>query len=324
MVCLFLFGLVWLLLMGFTTRQVINGLVVQEAARSWPRAAALVESSQLVETKDGSDIYFRADVVYRFRAEGQELLARRVRLSPLTGSRSWAEAMVQRYPEGARTEAFYRPGDPAQCCLEPGISPGQVTFAWFLIPCDLVGCAMLLIALRARRGRRIWGLRPEPQALGPLQGLNPDRISPLIAGCLSLGVASLLVQAPNSLMFDMEPPWGVLAGEAIFVAGTTVATWMAVRRRNAQPFRYLLIDRDGQRLRLPGETWISWQELRGIRVESQSSDDEEDSGGRFWILLEREGRSQPWRSFGSRVEAVELGKWLAAQTGLPWTGPDED
>ncbi|AUH49652.1 hypothetical protein CXB49_01795 [Chromobacterium sp. ATCC 53434] len=98
------------------------------AAQDWPVAVGTVERSA-VEWRlrrggdNGDQREYRADIVYRYQANGQTYRAGNVRIpdAGFGGSQTLAADTVGRYPAGSAVQVHYHPAKPAQACLETGV-----------------------------------------------------------------------------------------------------------------------------------------------------------------------------------------------------------
>ncbi|WP_434632893.1 DUF3592 domain-containing protein [Chromobacterium sp. CV08] len=121
------------------------------AAQDWPLAVGAVERSA-VEWRlrrggdNGDQREYRADVVYRYQANGRTYRAGNVRIpdAGFGGSQTLAADTVGRYPVGAAVSVRYNPADPQQACLEAGahwsVRAGQLLMLLFAA----AGVALLL------------------------------------------------------------------------------------------------------------------------------------------------------------------------------------
>jgi hypothetical protein len=137
---------------------------VQNLARAresvdWPKAPGRILSSRVLVSKstdsDGySSISYSARVEYEFFVQRRKFTGTRIAYGDYgSSSRSRHEEIVERYPEGGQVEVSYRPSQPEECLLEPGVK-GQT---WFLPLFGLVflipGMAMAIFLPRVMMKR---------------------------------------------------------------------------------------------------------------------------------------------------------------------------
>ncbi len=110
-------------------------------ARSWPTVEGEVVSSKVAGG--------RADIVYRYRVDGEEHTATRVFIGEYSGIESHARAIVAAYPPGAAT-VLYDPNDPGGSVLE-------IRFPWTSALLGMLGSILLGVAALLFRKKASFG-----------------------------------------------------------------------------------------------------------------------------------------------------------------------
>ena len=132
-------GLVAVLVVGFS---ILRG----QKSRSWPSVAGSILSSSISvhesTDEDGSTTTnYGVDLLYRYSVSGQEFQGtRRTFIDVHTSSRSRAEKILAKYPQGSSVTVHYDPQKPSTCVLEPGV--GWVSYLFLAL-----GLAFLLFGL---------------------------------------------------------------------------------------------------------------------------------------------------------------------------------
>ena len=86
-------------------------------ARYWQAVDGEILSSRVGVCHGKSTTYF-PDISYRYTVAGQMHLGRSVRFGPRQMSREDSEALVRRYPQGARVAVFVNPQAPENAILD--------------------------------------------------------------------------------------------------------------------------------------------------------------------------------------------------------------
>ena len=109
---------------GFTAIGV-NGLARGFQSRSWPSTEASITQSKVERRTSRSGVdrttAYHAIVTYEFTVQGTSYKGDRVTSSDMGRDSKTANRIVERYPEGSRTSVYYKPGEPSECLLEPGL-----------------------------------------------------------------------------------------------------------------------------------------------------------------------------------------------------------
>lgn len=112
-------------------------------SEQWVKVAGTVLESRLVETRQvrSTNPAYRAQVVYRYQADGREQRGMRVNFAgSSTVDRAGVEEDLRtRYAPGTVVTVFVDPADGAQSVLEPGVPPKAAVFVG-------LGVALLVIA----------------------------------------------------------------------------------------------------------------------------------------------------------------------------------
>ena len=116
------------------------------ASVTWPTAPGKITKSQVGVTTtrtrertnyDRTSRTYSAEIEYEFEAEGATFHGSRVTVvSDQFGDEAYAQATCEKYPVNKAVTVSYKPGDPAECLLEPGRWGGigfQLAFAGALI-----------------------------------------------------------------------------------------------------------------------------------------------------------------------------------------------
>ena len=125
-----IFLIVGVLLGGFLLWQLIKGM----KAKNWPTAQGRVIDSRVstsVSYDDDGDrsTTYGAEISYSYDIDGYEYSGHRRSFSDFSSSnRRRAEKIVARYAPGTNMPVYYRPDDPEESVLEPGINLVSVLF----------------------------------------------------------------------------------------------------------------------------------------------------------------------------------------------------
>ncbi len=108
------------------------------AAKSWPTTEGAIETSMMVRKLNGLKETFEAVIRYRYSVEGVEFESSSVR-SRGTGSAYQfdIDAVLEKFPVGARVPVYFDPANPQQSYLEVGVDwincvliVSPLLFAW--------------------------------------------------------------------------------------------------------------------------------------------------------------------------------------------------
>jgi hypothetical protein len=125
-------------------------MVVQVAPlATWVPTPATVVSVGLIPVQNHNGTSYQPSVTYRYSVNGTQYTSGRV--GPLTesASRSWAQSVIDRYPQGASVTAWYDPKHPANAIIDHHFAR---------IPLIMMGIGLvivLLVVLVAKRAQTL-------------------------------------------------------------------------------------------------------------------------------------------------------------------------
>ncbi len=134
---------------GITVR---TSLMVLKA-RNWPTVTCTVVSSQVRTHSGNHGSTYSVDVLYAYRMNGRDYKVNRYGF--MGGSSSGyagKQAVVSRYPPGARVICYVDPADPTQAVLERGFTPIMLIG---LLPLLFIGVGVLGFISFWRKSRRL-------------------------------------------------------------------------------------------------------------------------------------------------------------------------
>lgn len=117
-----------------------------KASERWPTTSGIVESSEVVRSRDSEgDTLFGADVVYSYTVDDREYESSKIGFGKdiKSSNSSRAYETINRYPKGKEVTVSYDPDRPEVAALEPGTSFGSYApyvFGWVFL---IAGCLML-------------------------------------------------------------------------------------------------------------------------------------------------------------------------------------
>ena len=261
-------------------------------------------------------------VVYEYEVDGRDYTADRIHLF-VWGSSDGREAreMVERFPEGIETTAYYDPDDPASARLLPGAAQVPAAMLLFFTPfhCVAIGVPLALFMSRSR-GYTEPSLR---QAIARDDGATAvlrSRAMPAWGTFLAvLGVGSFA--ATFGILFTAGSSAGWPTVLTILASITGVALVLAAVTRLCRPPRVTL-DRARRMLTRRG-VGLPFDSIAGIEVRQRPW----KGGGpgskefsRFTLVAERTGGCEPLelvRQIGLEDHSEPLAAWLREQIGLP-------
>ena len=128
-------GVVLFLVGGLFVVLAVSDYREGEATKAWPSTTAQIRSAHVDEDvrrdrdSDGSTRTHRTympAVSYEYVVDGTTYQGHRIRADDAIGSQERAHRIINRYPVGTETTAYYNPDDPGSAVLEQGAELAQV------------------------------------------------------------------------------------------------------------------------------------------------------------------------------------------------------
>jgi hypothetical protein len=156
--CVVLFALIFLLAGAAGTYFLLVRPVSKLlASRSWTETQCTVLSSQVAEVSSSDGSTYKVDIRYQYIADGNLRESNRYdfRIGSSSGT-AGKQAIVDRYPPGARVPCWVDPGDPAEAVLSRGFAPAYL-FGLMPLIFVAIGAGLLVWTVRSSRGAAVQG-----------------------------------------------------------------------------------------------------------------------------------------------------------------------
>jgi hypothetical protein len=112
---------------------------------TWPHADGRIVSSEVETHSSKKSTTHGAEIRYEFTVNGTTVTGKRVAYGDYRSSdSSHAKEIVARYPAGKIVAVAYRPRDPTQCVLEPGVNGGLWLAPGIGLPIFLFGWIIMI------------------------------------------------------------------------------------------------------------------------------------------------------------------------------------
>ncbi|WP_242588305.1 DUF3592 domain-containing protein [Corallococcus macrosporus] len=294
-------------------------MVRQVKASSWPTVQGTITRSE-VETVRSKGIKYEPKLAYTYSVDGQSYEGSKYRFATFRSSDSgYADDVVARAPLGASVPVYYRPGQPLEALLQPGLGSLELFLLMMLMPFNLVAFWLGTMVVR--------GWKPQPPLLSTffredgsecvtLNGPWPINRVFVALGCAALG-CFVLGSATGALTAPL--PVGVAAWGVIIACGVFAGRWTQVRLKSGH--YDLRLHTQARSLSLPPFSQrkqrldIQWRDVRSLQVETKVRQHKGRPVTSYQPTLElstADGgeRQEDIASFSSQEEAEALASWL--------------
>ncbi|MCC7389070.1 MAG: DUF3592 domain-containing protein [Phycisphaerales bacterium] len=333
---LLIFALFWCAILGvFDGVLALQTLRQLDASRRFVPVPARVLTSEVESRSDSDGATYRPEISFEYTVAGRTHQSDTVHYGVWgTSDRDAADAIVDRFPAGSQTTAYFDPDDHARAVLLPGAEHLPSFLVLFLTPFHCVAAGLWVVVLRPDRRRY-----DEPaldQAIraddGTVARLRSATAPAWLAFLITLGAGSFLSVFAIALTAGFDAPTPLSLGTLAGLLGlAAVVTVLAVRRRPPP----MVLDRATQTIGRPGllrtdrfavpESPTRFREIRAITVQSKSWGEVNDVPHyRHKVLAERSGNPEPLEVVavsGPAGFAEPLAAWIREQVGLARATP---
>jgi len=175
-------------------------------------ATVLSADVKTIRTRDSrgrTSTSYKPVVKYRYQVDGRTHTCDAVTPIEESGMHSWAHGIVEQYPAGQETEAYYNPADPSEAFLVKQYSFFPYVFLLCPMPFWAIAIGVGVGTGMGRRGRSgVWPVSGGWYQLRPTTRLASRRSGALI---VSLGWHIAGVLAWGHFFRVAEPPYGLFA-----------------------------------------------------------------------------------------------------------------
>ncbi len=298
----------------------ISGMVRQVQSAGWPSVQGTITRSEVETVRSSKSTTHGLKVAYTYSVDGQRYEGSQYRsTSWRSGDREYAEGLVARFPAGATVPVYYRPGQPSEAVLQPGLEGSELFLLMLLLPFNLV--ALFLGALVVRT----W--RPEPPLLATFfredgsECVTLGAPSPAGSVLLALGGSALVCVVLGGATVGFSPPLLVAVGAWGAVIASGMFAGLRTRARVRSGYYDVRLHTEARSLSLPPVSGrkrrldVRWSDVRSLRVEHR--------------VRTRRGRKLTWyhptlelaapggqvrqeviAAFGSQEQAEAMARWL--------------
>ncbi|MFY1825954.1 DUF3592 domain-containing protein [Myxococcus fulvus] len=274
-VVLLVFVLPWLALTGFADYRVGSSVRRQAQSASWPTAQGTITSSEVESVRSNKSTTHGLKLAYTYSVDGQQLEGHKYRImTSRSGDLEEAQALVARFPVGARVTVHHEPGQPSEAILQAGLGGTELLVLLMLLPFNLVALWLLRLLVQS--------FKPEPPLLSPFPREDGSECVVLDAPVtttwvgLTMGPAALVCVVFTSILTGVNPPLpaGVVAWGVVIACGLFVGRHIHARKK-AGHYEVRLHRRE-RRLSLPptlgrkARLDVRWKDVLALRLEPQA------------------------------------------------------
>jgi hypothetical protein len=153
------------------------------ASLSWTETQCTILSSQVAEVSSSDGSTYKIDIRYTYVADGSPRESNRYdfRIGSSSGT-AGKQAIVDRYPSGARVPCWVDPGDPAEAVLSRGFAPAYL-FGLMPLIFVAIGAALLIWTVRSGRGGAVQAVMAGASPFGvplPADIAGPAELRPAV------------------------------------------------------------------------------------------------------------------------------------------------
>ncbi|WP_426747160.1 DUF3592 domain-containing protein [Myxococcus faecalis] len=275
-VVLLVFALPWWAITGFADYMAGSSVRRQAQSASWPTAQGTITASEVRSVRGNKSTTHGLELTYTYSVDGRQHEGHKYRImTSRSGDLEEAQALVARYPVGARVTVHHAPGAPSEAVLQAGLGGTELVVLLILLPFNLVALWLLKLV--------VGSFKPEPPLLSPFTREDGSECVVLDAPdtatsvAVTMATSALLCVVLTSTLAGVNPPLaaGVAAWVVVFACGLLVGRHLHARKK-AGHYEVRLHRRE-RRLSLPpipgrkARLDLRWNDVLSLRVESQVS-----------------------------------------------------
>ncbi|MCP3061157.1 DUF3592 domain-containing protein [Myxococcus sp. K38C18041901] len=323
------FVLPWLAITGFADYMVGSSVGRQVQSASWPTAQGTITSSEVETARGNKSITYGLKVAYTYSVDGQQREGHKYRITTSrSGDIEEAQALVDRYPVGARVTVYHSPGPPSEAILQPGLGGGELVVLLMLLPFNLVALYLVRMVVQS--------FKPKPPLLSPFtredgsECVAPDAPDTGTWVGLVMGPASLACVVLTSSLAGVYPPVlaGVAAWAVVIASGLFVGRYIHTRKK-AGHYEVRLHRRE-RRLSLPpiqgrkARLEVRWRDVLSLRVEPQVPAKKDTHYRATLEIATADGttRQEAVCEFTREEQAAALAQWLRQDLRVGEVSPE--
>jgi hypothetical protein len=308
---------------------IVRGLLTllnQHDAESFPHVQGQVLSSQVTITHGSKGrVYYHPSIHYMYNVDGRVYSAWRYRYDGRPTDSESANAIVEEHPAGSSLEVYYRPQNPADALLSPGVESGDVGLFFFVA--TLV--AFLLWAT-TNSGREIDWPWTSPLVAGGMMvttemmvvRVRLPRFQPLSVALLTTTVLCVLAAMLSLFAFATASPWTVWRWSiaVVFLSGGIVYLWQFINVYFGK--QDLVIDEGARTIQLPltygrrEQISMSFLKVRSVVLNKVQHQRKNGVYYTYLVTLEMMDNTEQKLIDLNQARAESLAAWLKAKFGF--------
>ena len=152
----FIFPYIFIIIGGLIAYFGFKNLVNARDSLNWPSTAGRIVSSavkrEVSHGSHGSSTSYGADIVYSYNTDTGSYTGSRVAYGDYSSSNSrHAYSIMAKYPVGKDVRVYYKPGEPTESLLEPGMKGQALVLPAFGLVFLVIGCVVAVVVPRAMK-----------------------------------------------------------------------------------------------------------------------------------------------------------------------------
>lgn len=281
--------------------------------------------SKVTEHQDDEGSSYQAEIRFAYTVDGHEFEGEKVYAGSRSGTGSRrANRLIELYPAGSRTNAYFNPSEPGYAVLRRGFRGNELFTALFMTPFNLVMLGLWGWTIH------IWRRKKHPPVAGGakiIEGKEGKRVRlptlpPVLAAAVALGAVSFISVFIVAFTKGEYTPLPYISSAWLIALGTAIWAYGWRRRRESSGREDLVLHADGQRVSLPQtfgrdtNVTVNRDDITGLDVHLEFDSYKRPS--RFIpTLVMRDGQRLQLVSWADEDQANSFNDWLRSELQLP-------